>query len=45
MPDLYERVVFQYLDIEDLNFNNPLSTESRKIIIHMWLDNFKPQDE
>ncbi|CAK85699.1 unnamed protein product (macronuclear) [Paramecium tetraurelia] len=45
MPELLERVIFQYLEIEDLNFHNPLSSVSRKQIMHMWLDNFKPQIE
>ncbi|CAD8088773.1 unnamed protein product [Paramecium sonneborni] len=45
MPDLFEMVVSQYLEIEDLNFKNPIDVESKKIIMHMWLDNFKPREE
>lgn len=44
MPDLFERIIVQYLETEDLNFNNPISSDSQKLIMHMWLDNFKPQE-
>ncbi|CAD8184636.1 unnamed protein product [Paramecium pentaurelia] len=45
MPDLMDRVITQYLETEDLNFKKPISSESQKIIMHMWLDNFKPQEK